>query len=75
MKLNDAFRATETGEEFKLANIIDKAKGTVKGVIKLKTLDNPIYEFEYTNRPGKGNFTCYLEHIQKSLSFNSWEKI
>lgn len=66
IKINDEFEATQTGQEFKLVAIIEKDKG--------KKLKDPIYEFEYTNRPGK-NFTCYLSHIENSLSFNSWKKL
>jgi hypothetical protein len=60
------YKAISTGEEFVLKRIIDSQMG--------KKLTRPIYEFEYINRD-YGNFTCYLEDVERSMYFCSWVKI
>ena len=63
---NTKYKAVITDEEFVLNRIIDSQMG--------KKLTRPIYEFEYTNRD-YGNFTCYLEDVERSMHFESWVKI
>lgn len=66
IKLNDSFRAVTTGQEFFLFRIVERV-----GQIKLK---EPIYQFRYTNRESK-DFTCYLDHVKRSVDFGNWIKI
>ena len=64
--IGDKYEAISTGQEFTLIDIQKRSGG--------KLLSRPIYKFQYTNRNDE-IFTCYIEDIEKSLSFGSWVKL
>ena len=66
VNIGDKFQAISTGQEFSIIDI-QKRSGD-------KLLSRPIYKFQYTNRSDE-TFTCYIEDIEKSLSFGSWIKL
>ena len=65
INIGDKYESISTGQEFILIDIQKRSGG--------KLLSRPIYKFEYTNRNNE-TFTCYIEDIEKSLSFGSWIK-
>lgn len=66
MGIGSKFVATSTGQQFELMSITER--------IGQRKLKEPIYTFRYTNREG-GQFTCYKNDIDKSISFKVWKEI